>query len=118
MYGVPSKVRKRRQKFIKRQVSNSENVDGVTHASNYSCCWAGDKVQKSRYAEDEVPPPPSPPHGIVTNITHDGVSRQSSLERRSGSGRGNRRSSTAERDQLAKEIHVVVSALRFPPLFF
>ncbi|XP_074033107.1 MAGUK family member discs large 1 isoform X3 [Leptinotarsa decemlineata] len=61
-------------------------------------------IQKSRYAEDEVPPPPSPPHAVVTAITHDGVSRQSSLERRGGHGQRNRRNSTAERDQFPKEV--------------
>ncbi|XP_023311086.1 disks large 1 tumor suppressor protein isoform X3 [Anoplophora glabripennis] len=99
MYGVPSKVRKRRQKFIKRQQQMPGNgaAAGMPHGSKCSCCWAGDKVQKSRYAEEDMPPPPSPPHQVAP---HDAVSRQGSLDR------GGRRRSSVEREQTAKEVHM------------
>lgn len=50
MYAVPNKVRKRRQKFIKRQNQSAGSAGNVVpHGSNCSCCWAGDKVQVIRF---------------------------------------------------------------------
>ncbi|XP_072379965.1 disks large 1 tumor suppressor protein isoform X10 [Diabrotica undecimpunctata] len=112
MYGVPSKVRRRRQKFIKREQQANTNgtasgSSSMPHGSNCSCCWAGDKVQqKSRYAEDDMPPPPSPPqqHPAVTAaIAHEGsgrVSRQGSLERGSTTHHRTRPSNEIGKEQM------------------
>uniref|UniRef100_A0A6P7GUV3 Uncharacterized protein LOC114341041 n=1 Tax=Diabrotica virgifera virgifera TaxID=50390 RepID=A0A6P7GUV3_DIAVI len=112
MYGVPSKVRRRRQKFIKREQQANTNgtasgSSSMPHGSNCSCCWAGDKVQqKSRYAEDDMPPPPSPPqqHPAVTAaIAHEGsgrVSRQGSLERGSTTHHRTRPSNEIAKEQM------------------
>ncbi|XP_063911559.1 disks large 1 tumor suppressor protein isoform X4 [Zophobas morio] len=55
-------------------------------------------IQKSRYAEEDMPPPPSPPL-LRETVPHDGISRQGSLER------GGRRKSSIDRDQIIKETH-------------
>ncbi|XP_049821403.1 discs large homolog 1-like protein isoform X12 [Aethina tumida] len=53
-------------------------------------------IQKTRYAEDDMPPPPSPPQ-IRDAINLDNHSRQGSLER------GIRRKSSLDREQIIKE---------------
>ncbi|KYB29110.1 hypothetical protein TcasGA2_TC032077 [Tribolium castaneum] len=96
MYGVPNKVRRKRR-AVKKPVIGNGNSNSAPHTSNCSCCWS-DRVEKSRYAEEEMPPPPSPPL-LRETVIHDNVSRQGSLER------GGRRKSSIDRDQIIKETH-------------
>ncbi|KYB29111.1 hypothetical protein TcasGA2_TC032077 [Tribolium castaneum] len=100
MYGVPNKVRRKRR-AVKKPVIGNGNSNSAPHTSNCSCCWS-DRVEKSRYAEEEMPPPPSPPL-LRETVIHDNVSRQGSLER------GGRRKSSIDRDQIIKETHKPVS---------
>ncbi|KAL3279977.1 hypothetical protein HHI36_017482 [Cryptolaemus montrouzieri] len=92
VYGVPHKVRRKRlSKKGSGLNSQHSNVPKCT------CCWS-DKMQ-SRYAEEEMPPPPSPP--TLREIAKiDGISREGSLERTI-----NRRTSLDKEQTPAKEIH-------------
>nr|CAI5847280.1 unnamed protein product [Callosobruchus analis] len=114
MYGVPGKVRKKRQRFVKHE----HVIDGVSRGSNYNCCWAEDKVhkQKARYQEEDMPPPPSPPHPTMAAVANiDNVSsRQGSLER-VASGQRKRRESI-EQTAVKEQQHPEVSYF-FKPLF-
>ncbi|XP_068910812.1 disks large 1 tumor suppressor protein isoform X7 [Tenebrio molitor] len=79
------------------------NNDGGTTISNVLHGQSASRenlsyIQKSRYAEEDMPPPPSPPL-LRETVVHDGISRQGSLER------GGRRKSSIDRDQITKEAH-------------
>lgn len=50
--------------------------------------------------EDDMPPPPSPPHPTVTAISHENISRQGSLER----GYQRKRRESVERESFPKEM--------------
>ncbi|XP_017774208.1 PREDICTED: uncharacterized protein LOC108560979 [Nicrophorus vespilloides] len=77
MYGVPNKARKRRKQ--RRAQQNGPHDSNQPHSSNCSCCWTD--VQKSRYAEDDMPPPPSPPHMREVSLDTIVASKHGSLER-------------------------------------
>ncbi|XP_049800164.1 uncharacterized protein LOC126235487 [Schistocerca nitens] len=80
MYAVPSKVRKR------RRMRRSGPQEGSPGASAFSCgcCWP---QKKTRYgAEDQLPPPPSPPQ-LKELSSLDGVPRPTPTDRlHSGDG--------------------------------
>ncbi|GJQ81544.1 hypothetical protein Trydic_g4905 [Trypoxylus dichotomus] len=99
MYGVPSKVRKRRRQKLNLQIPNLGATDnGSSQTSNCSCCWAED-MQKSRYVDDDMPPPPSPPRIRDSATNLDSISKHGSLERAA------RRKSSADRDHIARDIY-------------
>ncbi|KAK9884882.1 hypothetical protein WA026_009109 [Henosepilachna vigintioctopunctata] len=94
VYSVPHKVRRRR---LNRKLPGCKSQPHL-NVTKCNCCWS-DKMQ-SRYAEEEMPPPPSPP--TLREITRiDGVSRQGSLERVT-----NRRTSIDREQTPAKEITI------------
>ncbi|KAF7287965.1 hypothetical protein GWI33_000026 [Rhynchophorus ferrugineus] len=114
MYGVPRKVRKKRQKNARSHHNSRTHQEGAAahdlpSRSECTCCWAGEKVkQKSRYVEDDMPPPPSPPMPskvINAAVVVDNLSRQSSLERVS-SGRRKSASDRGILNDVLKETSV------------
>ncbi|KAH1027347.1 hypothetical protein HUJ05_000875 [Dendroctonus ponderosae] len=92
MTSVPRKVRKRRQKNANPLSINSgqctlnstSSSRGIEQHRPKSSCWNADKLKKkSRYNEDDVPPPASPPVQskiINTTVLVDNHSRHGSLE--------------------------------------
>ncbi|KAK9745607.1 hypothetical protein QE152_g6785 [Popillia japonica] len=56
-------------------------------------------TQKSRYVEDDMPPPPSPPRIRDSATNLDGISKHGSLERAA------RRKSSVDRDHITRDIY-------------